>query len=338
MLGAVWQSGRIELKERPIPNIKEDEVLIKVLASGICGTDLHVFSGKAQGKEGIIRGHEFSGRVIAVGRDVKSIKEGDLVAVDPNIYCGFCFYCKQGEVNLCENLRAIGVDIDGGFAEYCKVPFRQLYVLSENVSPLEAAMMEPLACAIHGIERVGVKLGDSVLIVGGGALGLILMQLAYIYGASKVIVVEPVENKRKVAKELGASYVINPLVEKVDEIVKELTGGRGADLGIEAVGKSETVNLVIQNVRKGGRVLIFGVSPVEDYLRVSPYEIYSKELMITGSFVNPYTNLRAVALIEEKRINVRKIISHTFPLREIYKAIELGLSGEALRIIISSKE
>lgn len=338
MLGAVWQNGKIELRDIPIPSIKEDEVLIKVLASGICGTDLHVFSGKAYGKDGVVRGHEFSGKVVQVGKNVKNIKEGDLVAVDPNIYCGFCFYCKQGEVNLCENLRAIGVDIDGGFAEYCKVPFKQLYVLSDNVSSIEAAMMEPVACAIHGIEKVGIKLGDSVLIVGGGALGLILMQLAYIYGASKVIIVELMENKRKVAKELGASYVINPLVEKVDDIVKELTNGRGADVGIEAVGKSETVSLVLQNVRKGGRVLIFGVSSVKDYLNLSPFEIYSKELMITGSFVNPYTNLRAVNLIEDRRINVKKVVSHTFSLKEINKAVEIGLRGEALRIIISFEE
>ncbi|MFN3698911.1 MAG: alcohol dehydrogenase catalytic domain-containing protein, partial [Dictyoglomus sp.] len=248
MLGAFWKDGRIQLEEVPTPSIEKDEVLIKVLASGICGTDLHVFAGKAYGKEGIIRGHEFSGKVIAIGEKVKGIKEGDLVAVDPNITCGYCYYCRRGEIHLCENLRAIGVDVNGGFAEYCKVPFKQLYSFSSNISPLEAAMMEPVACALHGIEKIGIKLGDSVLIVGGGALGLILMQLAYIHGASKVVVVEPIESKRKVAKELGATYVIDPLKEKVDEIIKDLTQGRGVDVGIEAVGKGDTVKLTIENM------------------------------------------------------------------------------------------
>lgn len=338
MLGAFWKDGRIQLEEVPTPSIEKDEVLIKVLASGICGTDLHVFAGKAYGKEGIIRGHEFSGKVIAIGEKVKGIKEGDLVAVDPNITCGYCYYCRRGEIHLCENLRAIGVDINGGFAEYCKIPFKQLYSFSSNISPLEAAMMEPVACALHGIEKVGIKLGDSVLIVGGGALGLILMQLAYIHGASKVIVVEPIESKRKVAKELGATYVIDPLKEKVDEIIKDLTQGRGVDVGIEAVGKGDTVKLTIESVRRGGRVLIFGVAPLTDYIAISPYEIYSKELTITGSFVNPYTNSRALALIEEKRINIEKIISHKFSLKEIEKAILTGLSGEALRVILYFEE
>jgi len=181
------------------------------------------FSGKAQGKDGVIRGHEFSGRVVEIGKDVKGIKVGDLVAVDPNITCGHCYFCKRGEINLCENLIALGVDINGGFAEYCVVPYKQLYVFSEKISPIEGAMMEPVACALHGIERLNVGPGDTVLIVGGGALGLVLLQLAKLSGASKVFLVEKVEWKRKIAKDLGADIVIDPLKENVEEIVKENT-------------------------------------------------------------------------------------------------------------------
>ncbi|MCX7720262.1 MAG: zinc-dependent alcohol dehydrogenase family protein [Dictyoglomus thermophilum] len=336
MIAAVWRGGKISLEELPNPVIKkEDEVIIKVLASGICGTDLHVFSGKAQGKDGVIRGHEFSGRVVEIGKDVKGIKVGDLVAVDPNITCGHCYFCKRGEINLCENLIALGVDINGGFAEYCVVPYKQLYVFSEKISPIEGAMMEPVACALHGIERLNVGPGDTVLIVGGGALGLVLLQLAKLSGASKVFLVEKVEWKRKIAKDLGADIVIDPLKENVEEIVKENTYGRGADVGIEAVGKTETVKTVLGSVRRGGKVLIFGVSSPEDLLSISPYDIYFRELTIMGSFVNPFTNSRALSLIEEGMIDVKKIVSHRFSIEKIDEAIKVGLSGDALRVIIN---
>ncbi|ACI18661.1 zinc-dependent alcohol dehydrogenase family protein [Dictyoglomus thermophilum] len=336
MIAAVWRGGKISLEELPNPVIKkEDEVIIKVLASGICGTDLHVFSGKAYGKDGVIRGHEFSGRVVEIGKDVKGIKVGDLVAVDPNITCGHCYFCKRGEINLCENLVALGVDINGGFAEYCVVPYKQLYVFSEKISPIEGAMMEPVACALHGIERLNVGPGDTVLIVGGGALGLVLLQLAKLSGASKVFLVEKVEWKRKIAKDLGADIVIDPLKENVEEIVKENTYGRGADVGIEAVGKTETVKTVLGSVRRGGKVLIFGVSSPEDLLSISPYDIYFRELTIMGSFVNPFTNSRALSLIEEGKIDVKKIVSHRFSIEKIDEAIKVGLSGDALRVIIN---
>ncbi|MGB9787968.1 MAG: zinc-dependent alcohol dehydrogenase family protein [Dictyoglomus turgidum] len=338
MIAAVWKNRRISLENLPNPIIeKGDEVIIKVLASGICGTDLHVFSGKAYGKDGIIRGHEFSGRVVEVGKETKGIKVGDLVAVDPNITCGYCYFCKRGEVNLCENLIALGVDIDGGFAEYCIVPYKQLYVFSSKISTVEGAMMEPVACALHGIERLNIKSGDVVLIVGGGALGLILLQLAKLSGASKVFLVEKVEWKREIAKELGADVIISP-EENVVEIIKENNKGRGVDVGIEAVGKGETVRLTLESVRRGGKVLIFGVSSPEDLISISTYDIYFKELTIMGSFVNPFTNSKALSLIEEGKINVKRVVSHEFPIEKIEEGIKMGLSGDALRVMITFKE
>lgn len=336
MIAAVWRGGKVSLEELPNPVIKkEDEVIIKVLASGICGTDLHVFSGKAYGKDGVIRGHEFSGRVVEIGKDVKGIKVGDLVAVDPNITCGHCYFCKRGEINLCENLIALGVDINGGFAEYCVVPYKQLYVFSEKISPIEGAMMEPVACALHGIERLNAKLGDTVLIVGGGALGLILLQLVKLSGASKVFLVEKVEWKRRIAKDLGADVVIDPVEGDVIEIVKENTHGKGVDIGIEAVGRAETVKIVLDSVRRGGKILIFGVSSPEDLLSISPYDIYFRELTIMGSFVNPLTNSRALSLIEKGKIGVKNIVSHKFSIEKIDEAIKVGLSGDALRVMIN---
>jgi len=212
------------------------------------------------------------------------------------------------------------------------VPYKQLYKLPDGVSPEEGAMMEPTACALHGIERVNIKPGDTVLIIGGGALGLILLQLAYVYGASIVFVAEPVEEKRNIAKELNA-IPIDPIKEDIKEVVRKYAP-KGVDIAIEAVGKAETLGLAIKNVRRGGKVLVFGVASHDELIPLSPFEIYYKELTISGSFVNPYTNSRALQLISQKRIDVKKIISHKFPLSEINKAIELGLSGKTLRIVI----
>jgi 2-desacetyl-2-hydroxyethyl bacteriochlorophyllide A dehydrogenase len=337
MLSALLdENGKLVLRECPKPSVGSSDVLIKVLASGICGTDLHVFSGKSKGKPNVIRGHEFCGRVEELGSDVKGFEIGDLVSVDPNIFCGYCYFCRRGEIHLCENLLALGVDIDGGFADYCVVPYKQLYKLPKDITPEEGAMMEPTACALHGIERVNIKPGDTVLIIGGGALGIILLQLAYIYGASLVFLVEPVEEKRDIAKSLNAHTLDPTKVDVVSEI-KKLTK-IGVDIAIEAVGGADTVKIAIDSVRRGGKILIFGVSSEKDLINLSPFLVYYKELSIFGSFVNPYTNTRAIELIARKRIDVKKIISHRFPLLEINKAVEMGLSGKALRVVITWEE
>lgn len=334
MLGAMLdETGKLVLKECPKPFVGSSEVLIKVLASGICGTDLHIFSGKYYGKPNIIRGHEFAGKVVEMGSNVKGIKIGDLVAVDPNISCGSCYFCRRGEVHLCENLKALGVDLDGGFAEYCVVPYDKIYKLPEGVSAEEGAMMEPCACALHGIEKIQIKPGDTVLIIGGGALGLILLQLSYIYGASKIFLSEPIEEKREIAKSFFA-HTLNPLEDDVVSEIKKLTGV-GVDIAIEAVGRADTVEIAINSVRRGGKVLIFGVAGQREFLKISPFNIYYNEITLMGSFVNPYTNSRALELIANKRIDVKKIISHKFSLKDIHKAVETGLSGKALRILIT---
>ncbi len=333
MLGAILdETGKLVLRESPKPLVGSSEVLIKVLASGICGTDLHVFSGKNYGKPNVIRGHEFAGKIIEIGSNVKGLKIGDLVAVDPNIPCGNCYFCRRGEVHLCENLKALGVDLDGGFADYCVIPYDRAYKLPNGVSPEEGAIMEPCACALHGIEKVQIKAGDTVLIIGGGALGLILLQLAYIHGASKVFLSEPVKEKREIAKSLSA-YTFDSLKDDVISEIKRLTGV-GVDVAIEAVGKADTVELAINCVRRGGKVLIFGVSDQREVLNISPFNIYYREITLMGSFINPYTNSRALELIADKKIDVKRIISHKFPLREIHKAVEMGLSGNVLRILI----
>lgn len=326
--------GRLKLGEREAPKVKEDSILIRVLACGICGTDVHVFKGINKGKPNIIRGHEFVGEVLEIGERVDDIKVGDIVVVDPNIPCMKCHQCRNGRIHLCKNLTAIGVDMDGGFAEYCLVPSKQAYKLPTNIEPIVGALAEPLACAIHGIDRLGIKEGEDVLIIGGGALGLILTQLVINAGASKVFVSEPYKEKRDLALGFGASRVIDPINEDIFKVVKEETSNKGVDIVIEAVGSGKTILQAINLVSDGGKVLFFGVAPEDVLIEVSPFEVYRRELTLMGSFVNPFTMDRAVSLISNRRINLYPLISEIIPLKEIEKGIEIASSGRAIRVLV----
>ena len=328
------ENGKLTLGEKEIPEIGNDEILIKVIACGICGTDIHVFKGINKGKPNIIRGHEFVGEIVEVGKDVRDLKTKDTVIVDPNIPCMNCYQCRNGRIHLCKNLTAIGVDLDGGFAEYCALPSKQAYRLPDNIEPIVGALAEPLACAIHGIDRVNIKEGEDVLIIGGGALGLILTQLAVNGGAGKVFVSEPYKEKRDLAFGFGANRVIDPINEDLLEVIKKETRGKGVDVVIEAVGSGKTILQAINAVGDGGRVLFFGVAPEDVKIDISPFEVYRRELTLLGSFVNPFTMERAVSLISNRRINLYPFISEIIPLQDIERGVEIADSGRAIRVLV----
>ena len=186
----------IQVMEREIPNPGPDEVLIKVMACGVCGSDVHIYDGD-QGSTSttppLVQGHEFSGVVVEVGNNVTSCKKGDRVCVDPADNCNECYYCASGMMHHCEHMGAIGTNIDGGFSQYCKVPGRLIHHLADDVTFIEGAMAEPLACCINGADRSNIKVGDNVVVYGGGMIGLLLLQLAKRKGAANVVLVEPVE-------------------------------------------------------------------------------------------------------------------------------------------------
>jgi|YNPBryunderm2012_1023409.scaffolds.fasta_scaffold00860_6 2-desacetyl-2-hydroxyethyl bacteriochlorophyllide A dehydrogenase len=328
------ENGKLTLGEKGIPEIGDNEILIKVIACGICGTDVHVFKGINKGKPNIIRGHEFVGEIVEVGKEVKDLKPKDTVIVDPNIPCMNCYQCRNGRIHLCKNLIAIGVDLDGGFAEYCVLPSKQAYRLPNNIEPIVGALAEPLACAIHGIDRVNIKEGEDILIIGGGALGLILTQLAVNGGAGRVFVSEPYKEKRDLAFGFGANRVIDPTIEDLLEVIKEETRGKGVDVVIEAVGSEKTILQAINAVGDGGRVLFFGVAPEDVKIDISPFEVYRRELTLLGSFVNPFTMERAVSLISNRRINLYPLISEIIPLQDIEKGVEIAGSGRAIRVLV----
>ena len=328
-----------EVREQPTPKAQPGTVVIKNYACGVCGTDVHIYhgeSGSAEVHPPVVLGHEYAGVVAEVGAGVEDLKIGDNVTVDPNIYCGTCGACRNGKKQLCSHMEAVGVTMDGGFAEYSVVPAAQALRLEPDV-PLEyGAMSEPLACCIHGIDRAEIKVGDTVCVVGGGAIGLLIVQLARLSGAAKVVLSEPNAVRREKALQLGADLCIDPLMDGSTEQLLEFTGGEGADIVIECAGNHAAVESAFRFAKRGATILLFSVPAVSATYAVPLFDVYQKELTIRGTFVNPDTHQRAVALINSGRIQIAPIITHTFSLEELPEAIAAQMGAEAIKVIVKA--
>jgi 2-desacetyl-2-hydroxyethyl bacteriochlorophyllide A dehydrogenase len=299
----------------------------------VCGTDSHLFHGEHLVTFPVIPGHEFSGVVEEVGGQVRDLQAGDPVTIDPNIVCRVCPFCRRGEVQLCERLTAIGLNRDGGFAEYCVVPAEQAYRLPDGL-PLEAgAFSEPLACCLHGLDRAGFSPGAKVLILGGGSIGQLMLQLVRTGGASRVVLSEPHENRRHVALELGADVALDPSQSDAVPALRDATEG-GADLTIECAGHEKAVEQAVAATQRGGVVLLFGVSGPEAQARIRPYDIFLRELTLVGSFINPFTHQRAIEVLATGKVDPCRIVSHRFPLEQTAEALRVSRTPEALKVVV----
>lgn len=306
-----YGKGDIRLEERPVREPGGDEVLIRVRACGICGTDIHIFSGAegaAKTTPPTILGHEFCGEVVKTGALVRSVKPGDRVSVDPNDMCGKCYYCRSGKAHFCENMIGIGTTVDGGFAEFCTVREKQVYRLGSAIPFEEAAMAEPVSCCLHGMDLAGVKTGDTVVIFGGGTIGLIMLQLASLSGAAKRVVVEPVAAKRALAEKLGADLTLDPAASPV-ETALAAHGVGPVDVAVECVGLKSTMAQAIACTGRGGTAMLFGLTGTQDEISLRPFDLFKREVTVKASFINPYTQKRAIALLESGRLNVRDLIT-----------------------------
>lgn len=313
--------------------LKAGEMLVKVEACGVCGTDVHIVEGTSRSTPPVVLGHEYGGSVEDVGKAIAGFSPGRRVAIDPNIACGTCFYCRRGLVHLCANLRALGVDIDGGMAEYCIVPAEQAYLLPDDMPADQSAFIEPVSCAVHGIDRANIRTGDTVVLVGGGTIGLIMMQLARSAGASRTIVIEPLAHKRAIAEKVGADVVLDPGVTNTHLAIMDLTTV-GADVVIECVGKPQTMRMAIELARRGGTVEFFGVCPIGESIPVEPNQVYFKELTIVGSYINPHTFDRAITLLRSGRVKIDAFQVHRFPLDGVHEALAYQREGKTLKSII----
>ena len=253
---------------------------------------------------------------MAVGTDVRSVKEGDRVCVDPNWLCNTCDYCKEGIGHFCENMKGIGTTMNGGFAEYCVVPESQVYRFGKNITYAQAAMTEPVACCLHGMDMCEIEQGATVAIIGGGMIGLLMLQLSRLKGAATVILIEPIEEKRAVAKRLGADMTIDPVNEDVLSKIRECGITRVSTV-IECVGKTSTMKQAIAIAGKKSTVMLFGLSKPNDEIEVKPFELFKKEVVLKASFINPYTQKRALALIESGRIDVSSMIYKAIPIENL---------------------
>ena len=328
--------GSFEVRQAPELHPGPGEVVIKNMVCGVCGTDVHIFHGEpgsADVNPPVVLGHEYSGEVVEVGEGVTALKPGDHVTVDPNIYCGECVYCRNGKKQLCETMQAVGVTRDGGFGEYSLVPAAQAFKLGDSVPYEAGAMAEPVACCLHGIDLAGIKAGDRVCIVGGGAIGLIMLQLAKLSGASSLVLSEPNEKRRQVALSLGADAAIDPTAPDARSAY-EAALGDGADVVIECVGNNAAVKSAFQLAKKGATIVLFSVPKVEATFDLPLFDVYKKELTIRGSFVNPDTHERAVRLINSGKLDFTSIITHRFNLDQLPEAIAMQMSSESIKVVV----
>ena len=323
----------------PTPHAGPGELVLRNQVCGVCGTDVHIYHGEpgsADVNPPVVLGHEYSGEVVEVGEGVTGFAVGDHVTVDPNIYCGHCAYCQNGKKQLCETMEAIGVTRDGGFAQYSRIPASQAFKLEPTVPWEAAAMAEPLACCLHGIDLAGIQVGDKVCVVGGGAIGLLMVQLAKLSGASQIVLSEPNEKRRQVGLQLGANAAIDPIRPDAQEAFAQVLGG-GANVVIECVGNVPAVKSAFQFAGKGATVLLFSVPKVDATFDLPLFDVYKKELTIKGSFVNPDTHDRAVRLINSGKVDFSSIITHRFTLDQLPEAIAMQMSSESIKVVVEAQ-
>jgi 2-desacetyl-2-hydroxyethyl bacteriochlorophyllide A dehydrogenase len=326
--------GNVRVGNLPDPAPKPDEVVLRVEACGICGTDLHIVDGDSPlVSYPIVPGHEFAGEVVAMGKHISqgkgygdlNITVGTRVAVQPNLYCGHCEFCRTGRENLCLNYFAIGVTVDGACAEYVTVPAAQAYILPAQLSFREAALIEPLSCAVHGMNQLKSRPGDTFLIVGAGTMGLILAQLALHSGASKVAVADLNAQRLHRAKQLGVDCVhtdISTLLE--DEPL-------GFDCVIDVTGVASAMEGAFSTVKRGGKFMIFGVAPSHARISLSPFRIYNDEITVLGSMAVLHSFGPALKLLSSGAISTSALLTTALPLADFPDALSLVRRGEGVK-------
>lgn len=332
MKAALYQAVRtIEVRDMPTPEAGPGEVVVRVAACGICGTDQHIFEGDFFPSYPLIGGHEVAGEIAEVGAGVENIRVGDRVAVDPGIFCGHCFFCQRDQGNHCLNWSAIGVTRHGGFADFLVAPQANVYPIGE-LSYEEAAFIEPISCVVYGLHRVKVPLGANALVYGAGPIGLLMSQLVRRSGASSVTTVDLREEKLDLAQRLGVEHTVLGGAT-ADEALKDMSP-LGYDVVIDCTGVPAVVEHMFTHVRKEGKLLFFGVNPVDARIQISPYDVYQKDLEIYGSFALRYTFHDAIALLESGAVQVVPLVSHRFPIDGFAEALALSASGEAMKVQI----
>ncbi|MGP4019272.1 zinc-dependent alcohol dehydrogenase family protein [Saccharopolyspora sp. 5N708] len=317
------QPGSIRVGDVPDPKPGDRQLVIKVGACGICGTDLHIADGHFPPTPyPIVPGHEFAGEVVEIGADVPGgWKIGDRVAVDPSLYCGYCTPCRSGHGNLCANWNATGDTVNGAFAEYVAVPAATCHRMPDSMTWQQGALVEPVSCAVHGVRQIGVEAGERFLVVGAGTMGLLMQQLLQRAGA-RVTVVDRNEARLGRATDLGA-VAVGSDVAALDERF---------DAAVDCTGAASAIEAAFDSLRRGGRLLVFGVAPAEARVALSPFRIYNDEITIVGSMAVLHSFGAALDLVAAGAIDTAALLTDTLPLEEFPAALELMRSGSGLKV------
>lgn len=334
MVAAVFEGeGELTLKEVPVPQIEApDQVLLAVDAVSICGTDVHIVAVPPGyvATPGTILGHEFVGTVVEKGDDVGHLEIGDRVVVNPNDYCGVCTYCRMNLPNECENIQALGIEVDGAFAQYCRVSGKVAYPISEDVPVEEAACAEPLACVVNGTQKVRAQPGQSAAVIGAGPIGMIMAMIFQASGASNVIVADKAPYRLDHARAMGLGRVVDVAQEDLREVVREETG-IGVDIAADVVGSQ--LATAIDIARKGGKILVFGVD-TNAVAQFPQSQVTFKELQVLGTWLANATFPKAVDVLESGVLDIGGLVTDVISLDEIHEGIEKLAAGEAVKIIV----
>jgi 2-desacetyl-2-hydroxyethyl bacteriochlorophyllide A dehydrogenase len=326
----IERPGTIGVRDVPDPRATPGMLVVEIGAAGICGTDLHILKGEfALARYPCVPGHEFAGTVVEVGSGVTGYRIGDRVGVDPSIFCGTCDPCRNGRANLCRNFTGYGTTLPGAFAERTAVLASQAYRLPDDMPFPNAALAEPVACAIHGMRRLGSCVGDRVLVVGGGTMGLILGQLARFGGARHVTVVEVNPARRELARAIGFSAVEASVAKAL-----ALVPG-GFEAVVEATGTVAGAEAAFEAVGPGGRLLLFGVYPPSEIVRLEAARIFNCEMTILSSLAVFQSYGRALAILSATGVDASRMVTHTYPLASITDALEAAVSGDGLKVQIA---
>ncbi|MFE6775797.1 zinc-dependent alcohol dehydrogenase family protein [Streptomyces sp. NPDC057702] len=318
--------GKVTVTTVPDPTPGPREVVVDVAACGLCGTDLHILEGEFAPTLPIVPGHEFAGEVVGLGSQVSELAIGDRVAVDPSLYCQACRYCRSGRGNLCDNWNAIGVSVAGGAAEYALAPVGNCVKLPDHVSLQDAALIEPLSCAVRGYDVLNNHLGAEVLIYGSGTMGLMMLELAKRTGAASVDVLDLNPDRLATARALGCS--------RAAAGARELDQPRGWDVVIDATGHAEAIQDGLRRVAKAGTFLQFGVADYATTATIEPYRIYNQEITITGSMAVLHSYERAANLFAAGVLDPAVFISDRLPLESYPRALEQFRAGVGRKIVV----
>ncbi len=325
--------------KKKIPNeLKSDEVFIQILATSICGTDVHIYKWDkwSQGriKPPLTVGHEFCGKVLAVGSDVTTVREGDVVSAETHIVCHTCEFCKRGEYHICENTKIIGVDTDGCFAEFARMPAHNLIVNNSNIDPKYLSIQEPLGNAMHTMMHFDI-VDKTVAVVGCGPIGLMGVNIAKAVGSRRIIAIEVNEYRINLAKELGAHVVINPLKEDVIKRVMEETDGKGVDVVTEFSGNKIAIEQSFKYIKPGGKMSLLGIVPSNVEIDLSN-DVVFKGISIYGVVGRLMFSTwdQVTLMVQSGKLDLEKIVTHTFPLEKMEEAMAVMISGNSGKVVL----